>query len=494
MSDLHTATIIADVDLLDTVEFPVRKSAATGLLRGTFAKLKTYLKAGLKMTDFSDVDISTPPTDGQALIWNSIASKFKPGAAGGGGGGGGGAGTVNPSVIQYASAVGANGSVTFGAAPTPGNMLVAIGTHWTSNIAASAGWTQLVSSNGSTDGTIIATKVVTADDTATVSPWGSVNSTNITVFEVANWNGSTFQPFSYKQETAGTALTVNFGVPITGSLLVGASSTLSANAAPSSITGAGTVGTTTTGTTASASPRQITPFYSAGLTKGAKAITANYAVSASQYLSGVVICPDQVGSTNPWYWSPPGASAFTLSNGGGAANMVLTDDTDSGLIFEPTSFAAGGVLSHCFALQNLASPTADWTMTARLEGSPNGTFEYNGFGLCLYESSTNKFITHFFRTYSSNPSIAVCYWNSATSFNSDQRTMTNTMYRWLRVVHTGGNYIFKISVSGKRWITILTVSDTAFLAGRADKVGFVMGSARATDIYWQYACQNYSVA
>jgi hypothetical protein len=84
MADLHSATVIADVDLTDTVEFPVRLSATSGLLRGTFAKLKTYLKAGLKMTDFSDVDISTPPSNGQALVWNSTASKFKPGAAGGG--------------------------------------------------------------------------------------------------------------------------------------------------------------------------------------------------------------------------------------------------------------------------------------------------------------------------------------------------------------------------------------------------------------------------
>jgi hypothetical protein len=32
------------------------------------------------------------------------------------------------------------------------------------------------------------------------------------------------------------------------------------------------------------------------------------------------------GSSTPWYWSPPAASMFTLVNGGGAGNMVLTDD------------------------------------------------------------------------------------------------------------------------------------------------------------------------
>jgi hypothetical protein len=199
------------------------------------------------------------------------------------------------------------------------------------------------------------------------------------------------------------------------------------------------------------------------------------------------------GSSTPWYWNPPAASAFTLSNGGGATNMVLTDDTDTGLIIEPNTFAGGGVLSHAFALINLASSTADWTMTIRFDGQPNGAFEYNGFGLCLYESSTNKFITHIVRTYGNLQSHAVNYWNSASSFNSDQRVLNNTQYPWLRVVHTGGNYVFQISATGKRWITIITLGDTVWLAGRANKVGFVMGSSRSTDVYWQYVCQNFSI-
>lgn len=85
MADLHTATVIADVDLLDTVEFPVRKNATAGLLKATFAKLKTYLLTTTKFVQFSDVDVSTPPTDGQALVYNATATKWKPGAGGGGG-------------------------------------------------------------------------------------------------------------------------------------------------------------------------------------------------------------------------------------------------------------------------------------------------------------------------------------------------------------------------------------------------------------------------
>jgi hypothetical protein len=199
------------------------------------------------------------------------------------------------------------------------------------------------------------------------------------------------------------------------------------------------------------------------------------------------------GAATPWYWSPPLASAFTLSNGGGAGNMVLTDDTDAGLLIEPSTFP--GALSTAFALQTLASSTADWTMTARFEGANDNEAEYNGFGLCLYESSTGKFVSFFFqRSYGNLGSIAVCNWTSASAFSSDQITLKGTKQAWQRVVHTGGNYLFQISAAGKRFRTILTLSDTAFLASRANKVGFMMGSnIAAARTFLSFACQNFSI-
>jgi hypothetical protein len=43
MSELHTATVIADADLADDVEIPARLSGAAGLLRITLGKITTYL-------------------------------------------------------------------------------------------------------------------------------------------------------------------------------------------------------------------------------------------------------------------------------------------------------------------------------------------------------------------------------------------------------------------------------------------------------------------
>lgn len=225
--------------------------------------------------------------------------------------------------------------------------------------------------------------------------------------------------------------------------------------------------------------------------------TAGYLLSTNGAGADPAWIAPSGGGGHPWFLSPPLASRFTLSNGGGATNMTLTDDTDVGLIFDPNTFA-GASLSHAFALENVPGGAAsNFTLTARCEGSSNNEFEYNGFGLCLYESATDKFIAFYhMRDYGTpgSGSIAVDYWNSPSSFNSDQRLMRGVMQlHWRRVVHTGGNYLFQVSATGKRWITILTVADTAFLAGKADKVGFLMGSSRNTDIYWQFSCQNYSL-
>lgn len=199
------------------------------------------------------------------------------------------------------------------------------------------------------------------------------------------------------------------------------------------------------------------------------------------------------GGSIPWYWGPPAASSFTLSNGGGATNMVLTDDVVDGLVIEPATFAGSGALSHAFALRTLANKNNDWTMTARFEGNANADFEYNGFGLCLFDSISSRFVAHYFqRTYTNTASHAVDNWTSASAFSSDV-AVSRGKYPWIRVVHTGGNYTYQFSVGGKRWFTLAQNTNTSWLTNKADKVGFVMGCSRNTNIFWQYSCQYFSL-
>ena len=99
---------------------------------------------------------------------------------------GGGGGSTRPSVVQVASGIGNSFAVTMGSTPTAGNLLVAMGTHWTSGTTANTGWTLVFNDNGTTvDGTHMAIKVATSADTTSQTPFAGGNAGSSTViFEV----------------------------------------------------------------------------------------------------------------------------------------------------------------------------------------------------------------------------------------------------------------------------------------------------------------------
>ncbi|HLP67179.1 MAG TPA: DUF2793 domain-containing protein [Rhizobium sp.] len=68
------------------------------------------------LAGLTDVDVTTtPPTEGQALVWNNADSKWEPGTVAGGGSGGGAAGPVD--VIATHTFDGTSDSFTFSAIP-----------------------------------------------------------------------------------------------------------------------------------------------------------------------------------------------------------------------------------------------------------------------------------------------------------------------------------------------------------------------------------------
>lgn len=205
---------------------------------------------------------------------------------------GGGGTATRPSVVQSATSVGNSGSVTLPAAPTPGNILVCVSSHYNNVASLPVGWSVLLNRSGSsTDGNFIAVKVVDSGDTATVSVYGDVSGCNMTVFEVEDSFGVVVLPWKDIQEQTGlSTTTLKVGIPRNDCLLVGQFATVSANAAPTSVTGA-TAGSTVTGTSASASPRQATPFVNDTVTKGNQTVTAAYSGTPRSYGYAVVLLP-----------------------------------------------------------------------------------------------------------------------------------------------------------------------------------------------------------
>lgn len=199
---------------------------------------------------------------------------------------------TRPTIVQNKSFVNNTGAVTLDAAPTPGNLLVALGTHWTNNPTAATGWSGFDIINGAThDGLMGAMKVVNASDTATFTPFSGITAgASVTVFEIAGaFPAISLARNSFKEQTT-TAYSQYAASGIDSCLVVGFASTCFASTAPTSISSV-TTGTTVSGTTTSASPRQITPFHANADAATSLTITSTYAASAEQYGMCVVIPP-----------------------------------------------------------------------------------------------------------------------------------------------------------------------------------------------------------
>lgn len=179
------------------------------------------------------------------------------------------------------------------------------------------------------------------------------------------------------------------------------------------------------------------------------------------------------GGGSPWYFDPPLAADFVLTNSG-ITNMAATDDADVGLILSAPSFNGG--LNTAFAMQ--AVPAGSWTATARLEGSPYPQ-EYNGLGMCL-RAADGKFYAFGVRAYGASPHAMLNRWSSGTAFNADgPPTLPSVDFGtspWRRIVYDSGTATlkFQISANGKAWQTIDTDPVAEFLGAPAE-IGLFMG-------------------
>jgi hypothetical protein len=194
----------------------------------------------------------------------------------------GGGGVAAPTIVQSAFASGAAvGSVTFGAAPTNGNLLVAF--ILKTNPGPNTGWFNPWGQDGTGIGfSVTFFKICGAGESATQAPFSGTAATNIAVYEIANAcpvnpdmasGGGTAQARSCKA----------FG---TAGIIIGAVGNEQTSALPSSITGAVLDGSAVGTATA------VQGFHkTAGITKGiaANAFTVNYAVSTSGRFAAMYI-------------------------------------------------------------------------------------------------------------------------------------------------------------------------------------------------------------
>jgi hypothetical protein len=209
---------------------------------------------------------ATAPLNGQALIYDG--TEYVPTTPS--------SGSV-PVIVQDATTYTASHAtgITLGAAPTAGNLLVALVSDIPGAPSPATGWVQITAGGAAQDGWGILWKVAGAGESATQTPCSDTHSGTISMYEISNAaTGATEIVPGY----AGTVVTENgFNQKPTSALIIGVFVNRSGTVAPSSITGTGVVADAVHSDAGGG--RTSANFHVANPVQGTTAVTANYATS-----------------------------------------------------------------------------------------------------------------------------------------------------------------------------------------------------------------------
>lgn len=139
------------------------------------------------LSDQNDVDLSTPPTNGQVLTWVSADNKWEPRTPSGGGGGGG---NPAPTIVQRAS-IRNDGTVTLPGTPSVGNWMVWIAAGWGGSLLSyipsgfSVNWIYFSNNNNAV---MIASREVQSGDTGSYAVSASDNQGGV-LLELSGFKG-----------------------------------------------------------------------------------------------------------------------------------------------------------------------------------------------------------------------------------------------------------------------------------------------------------------
>lgn len=125
------------------------------------------------------------------------------------------------------------------------------------------------------------------------------------------------------------------------------------------------------------------------------------------------------------------------------------------------------------------SPTSNYTKRFYLEGIGAPGASMWGYGLCLYDSTSGRFVVFIISYNSGNNSsdwiMKAQKWNSATSNNSDYKitamSLVGPIPKWMQIRDDGTNRYLDYSINGVDWVNFHTVGRTDWLT--PNNIGFV---------------------
>lgn len=192
------------------------------------------------------------------------------------------------------------------------------------------------------------------------------------------------------------------------------------------------------------------------------------------------------GGGSIWYMNPPSAGDFTLLSAD-ATNLALTDNADAGLLIDGGAPVTGD--KKRFAYQSIASPSTDWTATARLQYAIDSA-NYSYVGLLAQDGATGKCFSAIFN---STGGITATTWPGLSGYTLQNGLFTpRGPMHWLQLAKVGTNLVARCSPDGKQWLDVATVAIASALTNNPTRVGLFVGYNKGSGYAVKAACEYWS--
>lgn len=164
---------------------------------------------------------------------------------------------------------------------------------------------------------------------------------------------------------------------------------------------------------------------------------------------------------------------FTTTN---LSTSTITDDSSGSISIRKAAQGA----TEDFTLLSRAAPATPYSLTAAMTlGWPMAsTSATSCAGVGFLESGTGKFIVATLINSSGGPCLRILNYTNATTFSANTLAVTGPVTFigpaaiWWKLTDDGTNLTFAVSHDGEHWMTLITVSRTAFMTSGPDKIIF----------------------
>ena len=136
---------------------------------------------------------------------------------------------------------------------------------------------------------------------------------------------------------------------------------------------------------------------------------------------------------------------------------IITDTVNSVYMYQT---GTGGITA-----LSKPVPTAPYSFTAHINRLTGLGTEYS-YGLCLRDSTSDKWSTFLVDTVAGGSATYVTTWSSHTTFLANQKALANGVYpvpKWLRIVDDGVNRLTYLSSDGTYWTSVYSEGRTTYL-------------------------------